>query len=256
MSKSILSSINQIITEQYQKLSSIVKDSLKGHRILIADERAKQAFTALQRIFYEFQSQKLSKRLEKRAQREYKIVRSIQRLIRRRSDIVVHRRDKGKVFYIGRTVDFQRKAEEYMLKTEAYKEITNGRCPLADNLHSVNTLLDYLSGTSLRRIVVSIHAPATLASKFLNDLLVPIYLKVAHGYITSTTKFITTDVENLYTMIPRVGALEALDRFCIKYLKEGKIGTFTIDHIMKMARLIWDTNCFAYNNKYYRQIYE
>ncbi|CAF1413942.1 unnamed protein product [Rotaria sordida] len=182
MSKSILSSINQIITEQYQKLSSIVKDSLKGHRILIADERAKQAFTALQRIFYEFQSQKLSKRLEKRAQREYKIVRSIQRLIRRRSDIVVHRRDKGKVFYIGRTVDFQRKAEEYMLKTEAYKEITNGRCPLADNLHSVNTLLDYLSGTSLRRIVVSIHAPATLASKFLNDLLVPIYLKVARKY--------------------------------------------------------------------------
>ena len=31
-----------------------------------------------------------------------------------------------------------------MLKTEAYEEITNGRCPLADNLHSVNTLLDYL----------------------------------------------------------------------------------------------------------------
>ncbi|CAF1411789.1 unnamed protein product [Rotaria sordida] len=171
------------------------QNSLKGHRIPIADERAKQAFTALQRIFYEFQSQKLSKRLEKRAQREYKIVRT----------------------------------EEYMLKTEAYKEITNGRCPLADNLHSVNTLLDYLSGTSLRRIVVSMHAPATLASKFLNDLLVTIYLKVARKYtfindidvirrlekhvadgcITSTTKFITTDVENLYTMIPRVDALEA-----------------------------------------------
>ncbi|CAF3846588.1 unnamed protein product [Rotaria sp. Silwood1] len=34
----------------------------------------------------------------------------------------------------------------------------------------------------------------------------------------------------------------------------GKISTFTIDHIMKMARLILDTNTFAYNNKYYRQI--
>ncbi|CAF3722259.1 unnamed protein product [Rotaria sordida] len=147
------------------------QNSLKGHRIPIADERAKQAFTALQRIFYEFQSQKLSKRLEKRAQREYKIVRT----------------------------------EEYMLKTEAYKEITNGRCPLADNLHSVNTLLDYLSGTSLRRIVVA------RKYTFINDIDVIRRLEkhVADGCITSTTKFITTDVENLYTMIPRVDALEA-----------------------------------------------
>ena len=36
--------------------------------------------------------------------------------------------------------------------------------------------------------------------------------------------------------------------------KEGKMGTFTIDHIMKMARLILDTNTFVYNDKYYRQI--
>ncbi|CAF1173327.1 unnamed protein product [Rotaria sordida] len=40
----------------------------------------------------------------------------------------------------------------------------------------------------------------------------------------------------------------------MKYSKQGKIGTFAIDHIMKMARLILDTNCFAYNNKYYKQI--
>ena len=117
-------------------------------------------------------------------------------------------------------------------------------------------------------------APATLMSKFLNDLLAPIYLKVARkytfindidvirkleqhaadGHLTSTTKFITTDVENLYTMIPRVGALEALGRFCVQHSNQGKIGTLTIDHIMKMARLILDTNCFAYNNKYYKQI--
>ncbi|CAF4176621.1 unnamed protein product, partial [Rotaria magnacalcarata] len=117
-------------------------------------------------------------------------------------------------------------------------------------------------------------APATLISKFLNDLLAPIYFKVAReytfindidvirklekhaadGHITSTTKFITSDIENLYTMIPRDGALHALARFCIKHSKQGKIGTFTIDHVMRMARLILDTNCFAYNNKYYRQI--
>jgi hypothetical protein len=108
----------------------------------------------------------------------------------------------------------------------------------------------------------------------LNDLLAPIFLHVARqttfinsidlirklekyvtdGYFKSTTKFITADVSDLYTMIPRQGALEALARFCLKYSKQGKIGTFTIDHIMRMARLILDTNTFAYNNNYYRQI--
>ncbi len=43
-------------------------------------------------------------------------------------------------------------------------------------------------------------------------------------------------------------------RFLEKYSYERKIGTFRIDHIMRMARLILDTNCFAYNNKYYKQI--
>jgi hypothetical protein len=108
----------------------------------------------------------------------------------------------------------------------------------------------------------------------LNDLLAPIFLQVARkttfingigvvrqlekyvsdGYFKSTTKFITADVTDLYTMIPRQGALEALARFCLQHSKQGKIATFTIDHIMKMARLILDTNTFVYNNKYYRQI--
>ena len=108
----------------------------------------------------------------------------------------------------------------------------------------------------------------------MNNLLAPIYLKVArhttfinsidvirqletyvaNRHFKSTTKFITADVIDLYTMIPRQGALEALARFCMKYSIQGKIGTLTINHIMKMARLILDTNCFAYNNKYYKQI--
>lgn len=55
-------------------------------------------------------------------------------------------------------------------------------------------------------------------------------------------------------MIPRQGALDALGRFCRRYSKQGKIGTFFIDHLMRMARLILDTNTFVYNHKYYRQI--
>ena len=118
------------------------------------------------------------------------------------------------------------------------------------------------------------HAPVTLILKFLNDLLAPIYLKVTRqytfmndidvirrleqyatdDYLQSTTKFVAIDVENLYTMIPRQSALDGLERFYIQHSILGKIGTLPIDHIMKMARLILDTNCFAFNHQYYKQI--
>ncbi|CAF1614315.1 unnamed protein product, partial [Didymodactylos carnosus] len=126
----------------------------------------------------------------------------------------------------------------------------------------------------LRPIVAGIHAPVSLISKFLNNLLAPIYLKAAHettftnsiylirrlenyernGFLKPTTKFITMDVENMYTMIPRQGALDALMRFLEKHSKYHKIGPFNINCIMKMARLILDNNYFAYKNKYYRQV--
>ncbi|CAF2180808.1 unnamed protein product, partial [Rotaria magnacalcarata] len=88
-------------------------------------------------------------------------------------------------------------------------------------------------GTPIRPIIACINAPTTLISQCLNDLLAPIYLNVtrqitftnnidvtrrlekhaADGHITPTTNFFTSDVENLYTMITREGALAALSRF-------------------------------------------
>jgi hypothetical protein len=82
-------------------------------------------------------------------------------------------------------------------------------------------------------IIAGINAPTTHISKFLNGLLAPIYLQVArettftnsfrvvrqlekyaaNGQLKSTTRFITADVKNLYTMIPRDGGREALLRF-------------------------------------------
>ena len=70
----------------------------------------------------------------------------------------------------------------------------------------------------------------------------------------STTKFITMDVRNLYTMIPRGGALDALYRFCTKYSKEGKIGNLTVNTIIRLACIVLETNCFVFDNKYYKQI--
>ncbi|CAF4104707.1 unnamed protein product [Rotaria sordida] len=279
----------------------------QNHRIPTANKSAKEAFQALQCILHELQSKKLSRKLEKRAKREYKIVQSIRHLLRDRSDIAIRRTDKSKVFYNGKATDFARKSEEFMLKTKAYQEITSGRCPLSDMLYAVQTLLSSLvtqkalsfqqyskisprlnklelghyhglpkphkPGTRLRPIIACIHAPATLVSKFLNDLLVPIYLNVAReitfingidvirklekyildGHFQTTTKFIIIDVTDLYTIIPREGALHTLMRILEKNSHHGKVGTLSIDAIMRMARLILDTNCFAYNNKYYQQ---
>ncbi|CAF1417958.1 unnamed protein product [Rotaria sordida] len=74
------------------------------------------------------------------------------------------------------------------------------------------------------------------------------------GYLTSTTLFVTFDMADLYTMIPRDDTIAALRRFCQKYSVNGKIGNLKIDTIIKLAPVVLDTNTFAYKNKYYRQI--
>ncbi|CAF3146993.1 unnamed protein product [Rotaria sp. Silwood2] len=76
---------------------------------------------------------------------------------------------------------------------------------------------------------------------------------VLDDHFQATTKFIVIDVTDLYTMIPCEGALHALMRFLENNSHHGKIGKLSIDAIMRMARLILDTNYFAYDNKYYRQ---
>ena len=136
--------IDQIIAKQYQNVSTIIKDCLKDNRILITDQRAKEAFSALECIFKELQARRISTKTRIRAQREYNLVKSIQCLLRQRPDTVIRRTDKNKIFYIGKAIDFQRKPEEYMQKTEVYEKMTNNRCPLAEHLSVVQTLLNYL----------------------------------------------------------------------------------------------------------------
>ncbi len=89
-----------------------------------------------------------------------------------------------------------------------------------------------------------------MLSKFLNNLLAPIYLYVARrttfvsdidlvrklenyvkdGYFTYRTIFITADVKDLYTMIPREGALQAFPGRSIRL--SDPIGSYRI--------LFWD----------------
>ena len=113
--------IEQAVGKQYQKISEIIKSCLWDHRISTNDERARQAFLALEHILPTYQLKKLPRKLRLRARQEHRLVQSIQCLLRRRSDIVIRRTDKSKVFYIGKATDFVHKTQEYMLKTQAYE---------------------------------------------------------------------------------------------------------------------------------------
>ena len=117
-------------------------------------------------------------------------------------------------------------------------------------------------------------SPVLCVSTFLNDFLAKLYLRVARkttyisgidvirqleqyrdqGRFSNHTQFVIFDVTDLYTMIPRNGALDALARFLSKTLKNGRIGNINIDTILRLARLVLDNNYFAYNQKYYKQI--
>jgi hypothetical protein len=123
-------------------------------------------------------------------------------------------------------------------------------------------------------LVAAIKAAATGVSHFLDRLLRPIFDRVAKqttfinnidfvrqlenyrdsGRLSPTTLFVTFDVTNLYTMIPRDGAIFALQKFLSEHADNGRIHGMTINTITKLVRLILDTNYFLYENKYYQQI--
>ena len=107
----------------------------------------------------------------------------------------------------------------------------------------------------MNNLLASIYLKAARETTFINDIdaIRTLEKYVADGYFTVTTKFIICDVQDLYTMIPRQGGLEALMRFLEKYSEKGRIGTLSMHHILRMGRLVLDTNCFAYNNKHYKQ---
>ena len=137
-------SIDELIKTEYERISTIVKNCLGNKAMSITDQRAKQAFPELQSIIQDIYSKPLSSKQRKRARYGYRKIQHLQKLLRSRPDIIICRMDKSPGFYIGNAATIAAKALEYMNKTEAYEEITNGRCPLADNLRAIQNLLDYL----------------------------------------------------------------------------------------------------------------
>ncbi|CAF1599908.1 unnamed protein product [Rotaria magnacalcarata] len=302
-----LKSLDEIADNEFQTIRSKTTACLGDHYTSASDEHAKEFFHLIKTRLYEFRSAPLSHKLMARAKHENQLVLSIQRKLKK-ANAIIRRTDKSKIFYICSSEEFEQKAIDYMKKTGAYQQITNAINPLGNIRHLITNLLDNLKekksitneqwknmlpnlrncelphlyfipkvhkiNVPLRPIMSFKGSSAINISKFLNDLLAPIHLRVARKttYISgtdlirqlenyrnssrlqSTTLFIIFDVTDLYTMIPRDGALDALARFLNKYSNNRKIGNLSIDTILRLSRMVLDTNYFAYNAKYYKQI--
>ena len=125
----------------------------------------------------------------------------------------------------------------------------------------------------MRPIVSSMNTPTTGISKFLDQLLRPLFDKhvrsttiidgvdlirrldiyVENDYFKPTTRFCTFDITDLYTMLPQEESLNILTEFLIEH-GYHKVKGVPIDAIRKLARIVLSENVFVYGKKYYRQV--
>jgi len=136
-------SIEKIIEREYKRLHERITKNLGEYCTTASDQRAIEHFASLQQLLQRLYTTPLSKKLFVRAQYNDRMVKSIRHRLKK-SNVIVRPTDKSKVFYFADANDFERKVMEYMTKTNAYQEISSGRCPLADDLNAVTTLLDGL----------------------------------------------------------------------------------------------------------------
>lgn len=108
-----------------------------------SDQRARDFFASIENLFRQLYTTPLPKRLHARAQYERRMIRNIQQQLKS-SNIIIRPTDKSKVFHLGSREDYERKALEYMSKTNAYQEIITGINPYLDHLQAVLTLIDPL----------------------------------------------------------------------------------------------------------------
>ncbi|CAF3179171.1 unnamed protein product [Rotaria socialis] len=203
-------STDNIVKQKYMSISRTIQRCLDDHGVVAQELDDKEAFLALNHLLHELQSTLLPCKFKIRSRHERNIVKSIRQILSTRSDVIMRRTEKSKVLFLGNALEFSNKALEYMIKTEAYQELIHDDCPLHDILNAVTSLLIYLlkhrtinqcqhkrmnpkrdtlelahlyfipkphkPDCSLRPIVAANHAPTTMMSQYLNDLLAPIYL--------------------------------------------------------------------------------
>ena len=206
---------------------------------------------------------------------------------------------------MGKVDDYEKKSEEYMAKTQAYKCLGTDD-PLPELIQHTNRyLLDlrlakwitqkqyeklcinpnevelahlyYLPkphkiGTPLRPIISGLKHPTIKISKFLDDLLRPLFDQMASKTTVTSgfklvkklqewsainmrqgTLFCTIDVTDLYTMVPQVEGVLSLKKM-LDHLKLKHLGGLKIETISRLSRFVMQNNYFSYNGQYYHQI--
>ncbi|CAF4306187.1 unnamed protein product [Rotaria sp. Silwood2] len=240
-----------------------------------------------------------------RAHHELHLVQTIRRKLKK-AKLVLRPTDKSGVFHIGSLSDYERKIIEYQTKTRAYIELSEN--PLSEILNKVTHLLNELlskkqitikkqynkmmpdrhkvelshmyylpkvhkPATPLHPIMNTIKAPTAGISRFLDQLIRPLFYKharsttivdgsdliqrlldyVAIGRLKTSTLFCTFDIIDLYTMLPQEESLNVLCEFLIEH-GYRKIDGIPIDAIRRLARLVLTENVFVDGSKIYRQI--
>ena len=124
----------------------------------------------------------------------------------------------------------------------------------------------------VRPIENTIHASTRNISKFLDEILRPIFdveckkttiIDGSHlitellkhskkGLLQSTTLFCTSDIRNLYTMLTQDEALNTLMEF-LHIHGYQKVKGINLDTIRKLASIVIKVNAFVYGNKIYKQ---
>jgi len=127
-------------------------------------------------------------------------------------------------------------------------------------------------GTPLRPIISGLKHPTIKISKFLDELLRPLFNKMASNTtvtsgsevlerlcewsrrnLCSTTILCTIDVVDLYTMIPQTeGALSI--RKMMDYIEMKQINGLKVETIIRLSRFVLQNNFFTYDGKFYRHI--
>ncbi|CAF1255325.1 unnamed protein product [Rotaria sordida] len=212
--------MKKIIDQEYKRLYDETGKNLTKYAFPTDDSRATEFFSELKHLLEQLYAKPLPKKLKANARYIYKMIKSMQRKLRK-ANITVGQIDKSKLFFFIDTQEYEEKVKNYMNKTNAYREITSGICPLANDLHLVILLLDHLHERkeitdeqykqmypnlktlelahiyfnlkvhkpeiSVRPIVASINALARLISSFLDQLRTPIY-----NYVTKDITFINS----------------------------------------------------------------
>ena len=115
--------IDEVIKQKYKKLKQRIADNIFNYCMSASDQRAIDHFASMKQLLQRLYTAPLSSKVTARAQCNHNMVKSIKRRLQQ-SNIIVRPTDKSQVFYFTSASDFERKAHEYVTRTNV--------CPVVD----------------------------------------------------------------------------------------------------------------------------